>query len=187
MKLGELRDLDVLVCTIPPEDRDWMLKGAVFARRVLLYPCFHLWLTKVGGIQPCHLWHNHSAHERDGHRLEHVHHPLDASILRQLKLKLKLKLASSPQPPPPPPSRTLLLLQSPSTRKHLTRIHAVSGGAVKLSNKASAIVERMIQHAAGSTDRGNGKGKSPSPFQHHRGQFILAFGSSHRQASAPAA
>ena len=32
--LGELRDLDVLVRTIPPEDRDWMLKGAVFARHV---------------------------------------------------------------------------------------------------------------------------------------------------------
>ena len=169
-----------------------MLKGAVFARRVLLYLCFHLWLTKVGGIQPCHLWHNHSAHERDGHRLEHVHHPLDASILRQhacLKLKLKLKLASSPRPAAaaaaalahaPPPA-------VPVDSETPNRIHAVSGGAVKLSDKASAIVERMIQHAAGSTDRGNGKGKSPSPFQHHRGQFILAFGRSHRQASAPAA
>jgi spartin len=69
--------------------------------------------------------------------------------------------------PPPPPSRALLVLQSPETRKHLTRIHAVSGGAVKLSNKASATIERMIQRAGGGVDRGNGnghrgKGKSPA-------------------------
>jgi spartin len=31
-EFDELRDLDVLVRAVPPEDRDWMLKGAVFAR-----------------------------------------------------------------------------------------------------------------------------------------------------------
>jgi spartin len=96
--LGELRDLDVLVRTIPPEDRDWMLKGAVFARHVLL-SLFPPLANKVGGIQLCHLWHNHPAHERDDHRLEHVHLPFDASIIHQhASLKLKLKLASSPRP-----------------------------------------------------------------------------------------
>ncbi len=34
--LNELRDIEVLVRTVPPEDRDWMLKGAVFVRHVLL-------------------------------------------------------------------------------------------------------------------------------------------------------
>ena len=38
--LNELRDIEVLVRTVPPEDRDWMLKGAVFVRHVLasLFP-----------------------------------------------------------------------------------------------------------------------------------------------------
>jgi spartin len=31
-EFDELRDLDVLVRAVPPEDQDWMLKGAVFAR-----------------------------------------------------------------------------------------------------------------------------------------------------------
>ena len=33
--LEELSDVEVLVRTIPPEERDWMLKGAVFVRHVL--------------------------------------------------------------------------------------------------------------------------------------------------------
>ena len=48
----------------------------------------------------------------------------------------------------PPPSRALLILQSPTTRKHLDRIHTVSGSAIKLSNKAAAAVESLIHDSA---------------------------------------
>lgn len=42
----ELRDVEVLVRTVPPEDRDWMLKGAVFVRHVFLFfPSQHPFLT----------------------------------------------------------------------------------------------------------------------------------------------
>jgi spartin len=64
--------------------------------------------------------------------------------------------SSSSTPPPPPPSRTLLLLQSPTTRSHLTSIYAVSGSAVKLSHKAAAAAERLIQRAVGA-DKGKGR------------------------------
>ena len=75
--------------------------------------------------------------------------------------------SSSSSTPPSPPSRTLLLLQSPTTRSHLARIYAVSGGAVKLSHKASAAAERLIQHAVGAgTTKGKGRASalaSPVP------------------------
>lgn len=89
--------------------------------------------------------------------------------------------ANSPPPPPAHPSRTLLLLQSPTTRKNLTQIHAVSGSAAKLSSKAAATVDSLIQRAIGSgnsssssgfnpnpissssADKGKGKGRSPTP------------------------
>lgn len=72
--------------------------------------------------------------------------------------------ASSPARDTQPPSRVLLLLQSPTTHKHLTSIHAVSSRAVKLSNKAAATVDSLIQRAGGSSgDRAEGKGKSRLP------------------------
>ena len=75
--------------------------------------------------------------------------------------------SSSSPPPPAPPSRTLLILQSPTTRKHLDRIHTVSGSAVKLSNKATAAVEGLIERAIGSASSSSanrGKGRAvPSP------------------------
>ena len=70
--------------------------------------------------------------------------------------------AAGPSTSPPPPSRTLLLLQSPTTRSHLARIYAVSGGAVKLSHKATAAAERLIQHAVGA-DKGKGGASAPTP------------------------
>jgi spartin len=70
--------------------------------------------------------------------------------------------AAGPSTPPPPPSRTLLLLQSPTTRSHLARIYAVSGGAVKLSHKAAAAAERLIQHAVGADNKGKGRASAPA-------------------------
>jgi hypothetical protein len=62
---------------------------------------------------------------------------------------------------------TLLLLQSSTTRKHLTSIHAISGSAVNLNNKAAAAVNSWIQHAAGtSTAKDKGKGKPQSTLSH---------------------
>jgi len=62
----------------------------------------------------------------------------------------KIQGQSRADPPPAHPSRTLLLLQSPTTRKSLTQIHAVSGSAAKLSSKAATTVESLIQRAIGS-------------------------------------
>jgi spartin len=71
--------------------------------------------------------------------------------------------ANSPPPPPAHPSRTLLLLQSPTTRKNLTQIHAVSGSAAKLSSKAAATVDSLIQRAIGSGSSSSSSGSNPNP------------------------
>ena len=62
----------------------------------------------------------------------------------------------------PQPSRTLLLLQSPNTRKHLTRIHALSGQAVKVSSKTAGMVEGMIHRVVGGSDKGKGRASGTS-------------------------
>jgi spartin len=71
--------------------------------------------------------------------------------------------ANSPPPPPAHPSRTLLLLQSPTTRKNLTQIHAVSGSAAKLSSKAAATVDSLIQRAIGDGNSSSSSGSNPNP------------------------
>jgi len=82
--LDELRDIEVIVRTIPPEDRDWILKSAVFVRCVSFFLSFSSFsLTKKGSriLQLCHLGHYHSAHERDVRRIEHVHRTLDTGTV----------------------------------------------------------------------------------------------------------
>ena len=68
--------------------------------------------------------------------------------------------STSSTAPPQQPSRTLLLLQSPTTRSHLSSIYAVSGGAVKLSHKATAAAEQLIQRVVGA-DKGKGRASAP--------------------------
>ena len=120
--LDELRDIEVIVRTIPPEDRDWILKSAVFVRCVSSFLSFSSSLTKKGSriLQLCHLGHYHSAHERDVRRIEHVHRALDTGTVLLLllflyhrsqqgsSLKLKLKLEHDPTlahaPPPAIPN-----------------------------------------------------------------------------------
>ena len=53
--LEELSDVEVLVRTIPPEERDWMLKGAVFVRHVLsLSPTLSLTLRVYRTLDAIH-------------------------------------------------------------------------------------------------------------------------------------
>ncbi|KAH9001574.1 hypothetical protein EDB92DRAFT_2051132 [Lactarius akahatsu] len=125
--LEGLRNAEVLVRTVPREDRDWMMRSALFASHVISGTT-SLLTSAMTSASNYYISHSTPSPHASG--------------------------AASPTPgattasPPPPPSRPLLLLQSPTTRSHLTRIYAVSGGAVKLSNKASAAAERLIRHAA---------------------------------------
>ncbi|KAI9511363.1 hypothetical protein F5148DRAFT_1274310 [Russula earlei] len=130
---------EVLVRTIPPEDRDWMLKGAVFISHAISGTTT---LLTSAMTTASNYYIAHSTHAA----------PLPSS-------------SGTSTAPDAPPSRTLLLLQSPTTRKHLTRIHTVSGGAVKLSHRAAAAVESLIQRTVADADKPPLplRGRSPSP------------------------
>lgn len=137
--LEGLRNAEVLVRTVPREDRDWMMQSALFASYVISGTT-SLLTSAMTSASNYYISHSTPSPHASG--------------------------AASPtpgaSPPPPPPSRTLLLLQSPTTRSHLTRIYAVSGGAVKLSNKASAAAERLIRHAVGAANKGKGRASAPA-------------------------
>lgn len=55
--------------------------------------------------------------------------------------------------PPPPPPRALLLLSHPRTHSALSSAYAVSGQAVRVSQKTVSVVESMIRHAVGGKDK----------------------------------
>ncbi|KAH8991080.1 hypothetical protein EDB86DRAFT_1636280 [Lactarius hatsudake] len=135
--LEGLRNAEVLVRTVPREDRDWMMRSALFASHVISGTT-SLLTSAMTSASNYYISHSTPSPHASG--------------------------AASPtpgaSPPPPPPSRPLLLLQSPTTRSHLARIYAVSGGAVKLSHKASAAAERLIQRAVGA-DKGKGRASAP--------------------------
>ncbi|KAI9446763.1 hypothetical protein H4582DRAFT_1804192 [Lactarius indigo] len=137
--LEGLRNAEVLVRTVPREDRDWMMRSALFASHVISGTTTLL-TSAMTSASNYYVSHSTPSPHASG--------------------------AASPTPgtiasPPPPPSRTLLLLQSPTTRSHLARIYGVSGGAVKLSHKASAAAERLIQRAVGA-DKGKSRASAPA-------------------------
>ncbi|KAH9055938.1 hypothetical protein EDB87DRAFT_1273168 [Lactarius vividus] len=140
--LEGLRNAEVLVRTVPREDRDWMMRSALFASHVISGTTTLLTSAMTSASN------YYVSHSTPSPHASGAASPTPGTT------------TASP-PPPPPPSRTLLLLQSPTTRSHLARIYAVSGGAVKLSHKASAAAERLIQRAVGA-DRGNGRASAPA-------------------------
>ena len=115
--LDELRDIEVIVRAIPPEERDWMLKGAEFVR--CIFSSFSLPLSlKMFGNPAAMPSRATTLHERNVHRLEHVHRALDTGILlflhhlhshgSSLELELEPKLERDPAlahaPPPAMPN-----------------------------------------------------------------------------------
>jgi spartin len=164
-----LLDEEVLVRTIPPEERDWMVKGAVFVWYVFFSSCLSTPSLTLRGFSHAisgttTLLTSAMATASNLYIARSTPSTSTASNSTTAATPKRSNTPSSSSPPPPaPPSRTLLILQSPTTRKHLDRIHTVSGGAVKLSNKATAAVENLIERAigsAGSSSANRGKGRA---------------------------
>ncbi|KAI0320297.1 hypothetical protein OF83DRAFT_1239174 [Amylostereum chailletii] len=134
----DLNDVEVMVRSIPPEDRGWMMKGAVLASHVISGTTTLLTgaMTTASGY--------------------YIAHSTPSPHANPSSPESSTK--GNPTVSVPPPSRTLLLLQSPTTRKNLTRVHAVSGHAVKLSSKTLGVIDGVIDHFVGN-DKSKGKGK----------------------------
>lgn len=148
--VGGFRDAEVLVRTVPPEDRDWMMRSAIFASHVISGTTTLLTSAMTSASN------YYIAHSTPSPHASGAASPTPGAAAGP-------STASPSSTPPPPPSRTLLLLQSPTTRGHLARIYAVSGGAVKLSHKASAAAERLIQRVVVGADKGKSRAPAPAP------------------------
>jgi spartin len=146
-----LLEEEVLVSTIPPEERDWMVKTAVFVSHAISGTTTLLTSAMAGASN---LYIAHSTPSTSAPGSTTASRPTTPSSSPRASQKSQGQGQSYADPsarsPPAPPSRTLLLLQSPTTRKNLTQIHAVSGSAAKLSSKAADTVESLIQRAIGS-------------------------------------
>ncbi|KAI0047050.1 hypothetical protein FA95DRAFT_1559479 [Auriscalpium vulgare] len=147
--LDDLQEVEVLVRTVPKEERDWMMKGAVFVTHVI-----------AGGTTLLTSAMSSASNYYIAHSTPSPH-ATPSGTLSPSKDTLSVpgSASGSRSGSPAPPSRTLLLLQSPTTRKNLTRVHAVSGHAAKLSNKTTAVVEGLIERMVGA-ESGKGKGKA---------------------------
>jgi spartin len=175
-----LLEEEVLVSTIPPEERDWMVKSAVFVSHAISGTTTLLTsaMTSASNLYIAHS--TPSTTPSAPGSAAASPRPTTPSSSSSVSQKGRGQ-GQGQGHPPAPPSRTLLLLQSPTTQKSLAQIHAVSGSAAQLSSKAVTTVESLIQRAIGSgsssfnsnsssssnsnssVDRGKGKGRaSPS-------------------------
>ncbi|VDC03926.1 unnamed protein product [Peniophora sp. CBMAI 1063] len=132
--VDDLTEAEVMVRAIPEEDRGWMINGAMVATRVISGAT-----TMLNGAM---------------------------TAASQLYIKHS---TPSPHASPggasvdvPPPSRTLLMLRSPKTRQHLTRVHGYSGQAAKLSNKTIGLIDKAIDRLV-RYDNTKGKGRAVPP------------------------
>jgi len=155
-----LLEEEVLVSTIPPEERDWMLKTAVFVSHAISGTTTLLTSAMAGASN---LYIANSTPSTTTPNSTATASPRPITPNSSSSASKSRSQANSPPPPPAHPSRTLLLLQSPTTRKNLTQIHAVSGSAAKLSSKAAATVDSLIQRATGSGNSSSSSSSNPNP------------------------
>ncbi|KAI0806840.1 hypothetical protein C8Q74DRAFT_1375418 [Fomes fomentarius] len=132
-ELDEARE--IFVRAIPPEDQDWMTKSATLISSAISTSTSML---LSGFTHATNYYINHSA---------------PAPPPGQ---------TSKDGTPPPPPPRALLLLQHPRTHQTLSRAYAISGQAVKVSQRTVGIVEDIIGKAVGGKSKGTGKGTGSS-------------------------
>jgi len=185
-----LLEEEVLVSTIPPEERDWMLKTAVFVSHAIS-DTTTLLTSVMTSASNAYIARSTPSTTGPSSRAPSPRSstPSKSSTPNAPQTQTQGQSHGIPPPPPAHPSRTLLLLQSPTTRKNLTQIHAVSGSAAKLSGKAAATVDSLIQRAAArsgnsspnstANNKGKRKGKSPTPHPQQQQQ-------QQQQGAAPA-
>ncbi|KAH9857567.1 hypothetical protein C2E23DRAFT_899979 [Lenzites betulinus] len=128
-ELEEARE--IFVSAIPPEDQDWMTKSAT----IISHAIFSSTSMLLGGLTS-------AANYYIGHSTPSPH----AS-------GSQTPGTSKDGTPPPPPPRALLLLSHPRTHATLSKTYAISGQAVRVSQKTIGVVESLIRRAVGGQDK----------------------------------
>ncbi|KAI8999085.1 hypothetical protein BD414DRAFT_476947 [Trametes punicea] len=148
---------EIFVRAIPPEDQDWITKSATFISQAISSSTSML-LKGLTNAANYYIQHSTPSPHASGSRT-----PQD------------------PNAPPPPPPRALLLLSHPRTHATLSRAYAISGQAVRVSQKTVGIVENMIRRAVGNGQDQSKAAATPSRLSRP------ASASTATSASAPAA
>ncbi|KAI0355046.1 hypothetical protein OH77DRAFT_1496245 [Trametes cingulata] len=133
---------EIFVRAIPPEDQDWITKSATFISQAISSSTSML-LSGLTNAASYYIKHSTPSPHASGTQTP----------------------ASSKDgtTPPPPPPRALLLLSHPRTHTTLSRAYAISGQAVKVSQKTVGVVEKMIRRAVGGQQKPNPGASRPPP------------------------
>ncbi|EIW60897.1 uncharacterized protein TRAVEDRAFT_146573 [Trametes versicolor FP-101664 SS1] len=118
---------EIFVQAIPPEDQDWMTKSATIISQAITSSTSML-LSGLTSAASYYINHSTPSPHASGSQ-------------------------TPGSGPPPPPPRALLLLSHPRTHSALSSAYAVSGQAVRVSQKTVSVVESMIRHAVGGKDK----------------------------------
>ncbi|KAI9059727.1 hypothetical protein FKP32DRAFT_1760780 [Trametes sanguinea] len=116
---------EIFVRAIPPEDQDWITKSATFISQAISSSTSML-LKGLTNATSYYISHSTPSPHASGSQTP-----------------------KEPKDPNAPPPRALLLLSHPRTHPTLSRAYAISGQAVKVSQKTVGIVENMIKRAVG--------------------------------------
>ncbi|KAI0648358.1 hypothetical protein C8Q79DRAFT_571098 [Trametes meyenii] len=128
---------EIFVRAIPPEDQDWITKSATFVSQAITSSTTML----LSGLSSAASY--------------YIHHSTPSPHATSLPQGTASQTSKDGSTPPPPPPRALLLLSHPRTHATLSRAYAVSGQAVKVSQKTIGVVESMIRRAVGGRDKPN--------------------------------
>ncbi|KAF9265835.1 hypothetical protein L218DRAFT_121278 [Marasmius fiardii PR-910] len=131
--------IEVFARSVPANEHDWMMKSAVLISHAITGTTNLI----VRVISPASS--HHISRSTPLISAQSSANPLTSTFL-------------PPPTLPPPPSRTAAFLNSDRTRKVLTKVHAVSARAVKITSMAKPLVDNVVYHMAGV-----GKGQA---FQH---------------------
>ncbi|KAJ7272939.1 senescence-associated protein-domain-containing protein [Mycena rebaudengoi] len=119
---GDARAMEMFVRAIPPDQHDWITRGATIISHAISGST-SLLLTTISAASSYYTSHSTPA--------------------------ASTKSSGSSTSPPLPP-RAVAFLASARTRKGLATVHSVSGQAVKVSGKTVALIDSMIKRAIGS-------------------------------------
>ncbi|OJT13433.1 hypothetical protein TRAPUB_10031 [Trametes pubescens] len=118
---------EIFVQAIPPEDQDWMTKSATIISQAITSSTSML-LSGLTSAASYYINHSTPSPHASGSQ-------------------------TPGSGPPPPPARAILLLSHPRTHSALSSAYAVSGQAVRVSQKTVSVVESMIRRAVGGKDK----------------------------------
>ncbi|PPQ63343.1 hypothetical protein CVT24_006716 [Panaeolus cyanescens] len=140
-RTSDANAIEVFAQIVPPDQQNWITKSASIVSHTISMTT-NLLLTTVTAASNYYI--NHSQPS--------THHSANASRSASGATTPTGTGSSTgaANTPPPLPPRALVFLTSESTRQNLSKVHAFSGQAVKVSSKTVGMIDSMIRRAIGA-------------------------------------